>query len=232
MLQKLIATQLNDELWMIDDGVCHCYLVVGSARALLLDTGLGVGNIRETAAEITDLPLTLVITHEHMDHLGGVSLFRDAYISKLETGCLPASVTPHYVSDGDLFDLGGVVLEVMALPGHSAGSIALLNRAKGYLLSGDLFESEKILLHCPTSDPEQYSASVKRVLSLRGQVTKIYPAHLEYPLGMDLVEKVSACVEEYLTGKHEAEPYLLVIPGKEVWVRQFTFGGISITLRK
>ena len=232
MAQELKTVQLEDGLWMIDDGICHCYLVTGRDRAILLDTGLGVGNIRETTAGITDLPLTLVITHEHMDHLGGVSLFTDAYISEIEAGCLPGSVTAHYVKDGELFDLGGRVLEVMALPGHSVGSIALLNRAEGYMLTGDLFESEKILLHCPTSDPEQYFGSLKRVLALRDQVTRLYPAHLDYPLGMDLVEKVYACVAEYLTGKHEAEPYLLVIPGKEVWVRQFTYGGISITLRK
>lgn len=57
----------------------HSYLVIGKKRALLIDTGLGVGNIREEAEKLTDLDITVISTHVHWDHVGGHILF-DRYL--------------------------------------------------------------------------------------------------------------------------------------------------------
>ena len=49
----------------------HCYLLVGTRRALLIDTGLGVGDLRAEVDRLTGLPVTVLSTHVHWDHIGG-----------------------------------------------------------------------------------------------------------------------------------------------------------------
>ena len=49
----------------------HCYLLLGTERALLIDTGLGVEKIRRVVESLTSLPLIVVTTHVHWDHIGG-----------------------------------------------------------------------------------------------------------------------------------------------------------------
>ena len=53
----------------------HCYLLLGKDKALLIDTGLGVANIKEVVNKITNLPIMVVTTHIHWDHIGGHALF-------------------------------------------------------------------------------------------------------------------------------------------------------------
>jgi len=53
------------------------YLVLGSERAALVDSGNGIGNIRAVVDELTDLPVTVLLTHEHPDHFGGAHAFDD-----------------------------------------------------------------------------------------------------------------------------------------------------------
>jgi glyoxylase-like metal-dependent hydrolase (beta-lactamase superfamily II) len=45
------------------------YLVLGEKRAIIIDTGTGIGNIKEVVEELTDLPVSVVLTHEHYDHV-------------------------------------------------------------------------------------------------------------------------------------------------------------------
>ncbi|MFA5839662.1 MAG: MBL fold metallo-hydrolase [Candidatus Margulisiibacteriota bacterium] len=52
-----------------------CYLALGTSKALLIDTGNGIGNIRDVASTLTGLPISVVLTHEHADHYGGAHLF-------------------------------------------------------------------------------------------------------------------------------------------------------------
>ena len=53
----------------------HSYLLLGRDRALLLDTGLGVGDLRREVEALTDRPVTVALTHVHWDHIGGCGQF-------------------------------------------------------------------------------------------------------------------------------------------------------------
>ncbi|WP_027622981.1 MBL fold metallo-hydrolase [Clostridium lundense] len=55
----------------------HSYLLIGKECALLIDTGLGIGNIKKEVDLLTDLPIKVVTTHVHWDHIGGHNLFSD-----------------------------------------------------------------------------------------------------------------------------------------------------------
>ena len=53
------------------------FLIVGSKRAVLFDSGLGVGRIGRVVGSLTALPVTVVNSHTHFDHVGGNREFRD-----------------------------------------------------------------------------------------------------------------------------------------------------------
>jgi glyoxylase-like metal-dependent hydrolase (beta-lactamase superfamily II) len=55
------------------------YLIVGGNRALLFDTGMGIGNIQAVVAGLTKLPVSVVNSHTHNDHVGDNWRFNDVY---------------------------------------------------------------------------------------------------------------------------------------------------------
>ncbi len=66
----------------------HCYLLNGSKRSLLIDTGLGICNIYDEVIKLTDRPVTAVATHVHWDHIGGHKYFPDFYTHQEELNWL------------------------------------------------------------------------------------------------------------------------------------------------
>lgn len=62
----------------------HCYLLNGTKRSLLIDTGLGISNIYNEVEKLTDKPITAVATHIHWDHIGGHRYFSDFYAHAAE----------------------------------------------------------------------------------------------------------------------------------------------------
>jgi glyoxylase-like metal-dependent hydrolase (beta-lactamase superfamily II) len=60
------------------------FLVVGAERAALIDTGTGVGDIRDVVDELTTLPLMVINSHGHWDHIGGNFRFDDIAIHEAE----------------------------------------------------------------------------------------------------------------------------------------------------
>lgn len=62
----------------------HCYLLNGSERSLLIDTGLGICNIYEQIIKLTDKPIIAIATHIHWDHIGGHQYFPDFYVHAAE----------------------------------------------------------------------------------------------------------------------------------------------------
>lgn len=62
----------------------HSYLLIGEKSALLIDTGLGVDNIKTVVESLTAIPVLVVTTHVHWDHIGGHSLFKNIAVHELE----------------------------------------------------------------------------------------------------------------------------------------------------
>lgn len=62
----------------------HCYLLCGAGNAVLIDTGLGVANIREVVESLTNLPILVLTTHAHWDHIGSHKHFEEIAVHELE----------------------------------------------------------------------------------------------------------------------------------------------------
>lgn len=66
----------------------HCYLLCGRTHALLIDAGLGVGDLGAVVRSITDLPVLAAVTHVHWDHIGGLGSFPQFAVHETERGWL------------------------------------------------------------------------------------------------------------------------------------------------
>ncbi len=62
----------------------HCYLLCGTKQAVMIDTGLGVDNIKNIVDRLTRLPVQIVTTHVHWDHIGGHSWFNNIAVHEAE----------------------------------------------------------------------------------------------------------------------------------------------------
>ncbi len=78
--------KIDDETYAISEyghwEKVHSYLLIGNHAALLIDTGLGIGNIKNEVDKLTSLPVIVITTHVHWDHIGGHALFNDIYVHK------------------------------------------------------------------------------------------------------------------------------------------------------
>jgi glyoxylase-like metal-dependent hydrolase (beta-lactamase superfamily II) len=145
--------ELEDGIFLIEEPFHHeqvkSHLVVGVDRAILLDTGMGVRNIRAVADSLTTKPISVVNSHAHWDHIGGNHLFDEIAIHPAEADDLVAGAPneklrswfqPDSLS-GPLPD--GVTAETIAIPPSEATS--LLNDGDVIDLGGVHLE----VMHCP-----------------------------------------------------------------------------------
>jgi hydroxyacylglutathione hydrolase len=139
-------------IWRIADlaGYPPCedmYLIEGAGKAILIDAGMGKGNLAQYVKGLTSLPIEIAVTHGHGDHVGQLNQFPGAtvYMSEKDKTMLPAALVTdnfRWVKDGDRIDLGGGrQLEVIEVPGHTAGSIMFLDKAAKVLAVGDAIGS-------------------------------------------------------------------------------------------
>lgn len=182
-------------VWCLQEIYTRCFLVVGNERALLMDSGLGKEDCLALVREITKLPIIYVNSHSHTDHIGANLSFAEnswAHPNEIPylTRAIGHNVKYNEATDGHIFDLGGTRLKVLYLPGHTPGSIALLEESGSYLLSADLVSSAFIFL-TGNCNIEDYCDSLEKVLAMREvtEETDIYPAHGEPKVGRELLKE-------------------------------------------
>ena len=186
------------------------YLIVGTRKALLFDSGMGISNMQGVVGGLTQLPVSVVNSHTHNDHVGDNWRFSDVYGMDTDftranargskedaqaelapdqvCGALPAgfatksyTIKPfhiaHWLHDGDNLDLGGRSLKVIATPGHTPDSIALLDEKNGLLFTGDTFYQGPIWLFRPETDLDAYVASAQKLAAMVSRLQLLLPAH-------------------------------------------------------
>ena len=216
------------------------YLVIGSERALLVDTLMGIGRIRTVVEDLTELPVVVVNTHTHHDHTGGNSEFEEIWAMDTEytrgnaTGVpnasarrslrpsvlareLPAGVDPstfevkpfqisRYISDGQIIDLGGRRIEVVATPGHTPDSICLLDREQGLLFTGDTFYEGPVWLFSRETDMEAYARSVQELAELSLELSLLLPGHNSPASNPEFLVRLRDAVIAVQAGSVQPEP--------------------------
>ena len=190
---------IDERTWRYEDGGVRFFLLWGDERALLVDSGMMVHNARELAEQLCDLPLALFNTHCDIDHVGSNAEFDEVWVSPAE---LVHPRAPHDsrrvrpVWDGDVLDLGGRVLEAIALPGHTPGSMALLDRASGMLFSGDPIQRDgRIFMFGPMRSLAAYIHSLRRLSARKAEISSIWPCHATCPVDPGTIDELIAGAE-------------------------------------
>jgi glyoxylase-like metal-dependent hydrolase (beta-lactamase superfamily II) len=209
--------RINEGLHLISEPHYYAYnranlwFIKGQTQDLLIDTGLGVANLRSYLADQIDKPLLAIASHIHFDHAGGIHHFEQRAIHVAEAEALRTGDgyeaicdQPNWVEDehfellpsngfaaeqytfqgaeptlilqeGDVLDLGNRALEVLHLPGHSAGCIALYDHFSHELFAGDVIYDGELLdeLHC--SHIPTYIQTYERLEKLPIEI--VYPGH-------------------------------------------------------
>ena len=180
--------------------VVNCYLVVNKEEIILIDTGLPgnsskiIGYVENTLKRSPQNIKTIVITHNHFDHVGSLSKIKEITGAKVAIHAADADyirgkekhvgssfmngiiklfqviyqtkpVEPDILlKEGDI--IGGY--QVIHTPGHTKGSICLYNPENKAIFVGDNLQYKDGKLQSPgqrlSPEPDKYEASMKRLL--------------------------------------------------------------------
>ena len=200
--------KINENSWRIEDGGVRFFLLTGSEKALLIDSGMTVHNALDMARELADLPVELLNTHSDMDHIGSNAQFDAFYMHPADEPAYrrqggKGTVLP--AVDGDRLELGDRPLEIIALPGHTPGSIAVLDVKGRVLISGDPIQDGNIFMFGPGRDMPGYIASLERLEEKTGLFDELWPSHGSFPVKPTIIGQLIRGAKAVLAGELAGE---------------------------
>jgi hydroxyacylglutathione hydrolase len=192
---------IGPDTWAIgepqDDPDNYEYLLIGTRRALLVDSGSSRLSLAPVLAKLTQAPVTVIPTHLHFDHTSGLGAFTSIAMIDLPqtradvrhgqftigryqflgTGRPPSFRVTEWIAPDGWLDLGGRRVQVLWTPGHTATSLSVYDQARGRLFTGDFLYPTSLYAFQPDSSLSAYQASAERLLARLPADTIIYGAH-------------------------------------------------------
>lgn len=180
----------------------YSYLILGTHRAILFDAGTGLRDIVPVVRSLTNLPVTVIASHLHFDHVGALGRFdrtavlddpslraraRDSYLTLRRyefLGFADRRETPSFRVDewwapDSTVDLGGRQLRVLATPGHTPTSVSLYDETRRELFAGDFIYPGYLYAFLPGASRSAYLATTQKLMSTIDPATQIFAAHME-----------------------------------------------------
>ncbi|MDF2539658.1 MAG: Beta-lactamase domain protein [Herbinix sp.] len=195
------------------------YLIDGKDKALLVDGGNSVQDLCGFLGKLTDKPIELLITHGHGDHAACIQQFEKVYMSHTDIDImnwmLGLTIEPTQISDlkgGEIIDLGDHQLEVITLPGHTLGSVALLDRERQLLFSGDSLGSGLIWMQLPNcTSIKDYLQELNKLENEIKDMTNLklcvgHSQQSESELGLQYFKDLKTAAEGIVTGEMVGTP--------------------------
>lgn len=204
---EFTVTQMDKNIWAIDQQGVRSFLLVGEDGAILIDTCFG-GDLASVCRELCgDKPVTLLTTHADPDHIGGDGQFPAQYLH-LADFLRYEAVSKHSahakpLAEGNTFTAGEFTLEVVYIPGHTPGSVAFLDRKHKFLIAGDTVQNGSVFMFGEGRDLRAYLESVKKLEDLRqeGAFDTVYASHGVSRISADILPDLIALAQELLAGK-------------------------------
>ena len=196
-MQEFYFHQYTPTLFILRQSGCSdyekpfLYLIFGKDKAMLWDTGSRNARVREAVDRLVDrwlktnaragIPLLVIHSHGHGDHIAGDAQFADRPDTVLVKPDL-ASVKAffgfqHWPEEVRTLDLGGRVLDIVPIPGHTDDSIALYDRQTGILLTGDSVYPGRLYV----TDYPAFKASMHRLAAFTSDkvIAHVLGNHIE-----------------------------------------------------
>lgn len=217
--QPLVAEMIGDNTFQIEDNGVRSLLFIGTEHALLIDTGFGSsGSLRDVVESLTDKTIILVNTHADGDHIGCNSEFEMTHMHPSEMPYYYQSVKSdrrvQALWEGDIIDIGSRHFEVILIPGHTPGSIALLDRQNRILVSGDSLSMTPVFMFGEIRNIHAYILSMEKLLKMQSSFDFIYPAHGPSPTLPVQVKNSLEAARLLLAGELEPQEPPFPLPAK------------------
>lgn len=198
--------QMNENTYRFEDGFVRFFLLIGDNKAVLIDSGASCNNALELAKTITDKDIFLLNTHGDIDHLSGTASFSEIYMHASDyNNCDVKSKFPSTslveINDNDIIDLGNRPLKIIYIPGHTRGSVAILDISHRTLFAGDSVQKGHIYMFGAHRDIDSYEASLDKIIAIENEFDNIIASHDEYQLSKDYARKVKEAWLDVRNGK-------------------------------
>ena len=215
--------ELNDQTWLIEEydekASAYMYLLTGTEKALLIDTGFGTIPLRKICENLTTLPVTVALSHGHVDHIGGTGAFEEVWLAKedrelyaehskekvrqifTKDELLPVKGTCSYFTEEMGFELGDRSIKVVKTPGHSVGSVCFLDEKNRWMFTGDTCCKAHVLLQMEyAATMQEYRRSLQTLISLENRYDITWPGHHSRPGEKQVIHDFLTAVDGILDG--------------------------------
>ena len=202
-------TKIDENTWILGEGFVRFFLLAGKERALLIDTGMNVGKAKEAAEALVQVPVQLINTHADPDHTGGNKAFNQVMMHEDEKQNYHVLVEQKIISvtDGQIIELGDRPVQIVWIPGHTPGSIGILDINKRYFFSGDTVQqNSEIFMFGPMRNLERFAQSLEKLNGMTNKFDLIFPCHGAVPIKPEIIPQMIEGTKKVLAGEISKTP--------------------------
>lgn len=238
-MSMFISSKISNNTTCISDYTgASCFLIEGEKAAALIDTGAGLGDLKSFVHRLTNKPIIVILTHGHVDHLGGAGEFETVYIGSeditlakqndtkefkffgarqnnpiicqnltAEDMCSPVHTDFLPLSAHQAFDLGGIELETIPVPGHTKGFTMVLNITERFIIWGDGCNPLVFLCEEESTSVKEYRDSLLFLKNYENRYDRCCVSHGHIYAEKSLLDGIIKVCDELLLGDSDEEEF-------------------------